>query len=192
MGPPDLIGRVELDVNAILAMVRTVPPTGNGLNYVHGRAMATSIAVAPAAVTWLELEPEVVNGKAPTDASQGRNPFDSLGDISVALTARLALPVSLEEYGRSREETEGVGGARGVVDAGVRVSSMYTPEWQKKCVGRVGRRYLTILYWRVWLQERSDYILGALLELQQWYRVSLPRCPSDCVIESHACLVSDV
>ena len=58
-----------------------------------------------------------------TDLVTGRNPFDSLGDIAVAVKARrLPLPASLEDYGSSTGKQAVFGVSRGVADAGVRVS----------------------------------------------------------------------
>lgn len=117
MGPPDLIGFVELDADAMFAMASSIPATTDG-------GLGTEDGYAAAA--WLELAPNTINATKPKKSSSGlvtgRNPFDSLGEIAVAFKARLPLPASLEEYGRSTGQQLGTRVSRGVADAGVRVS----------------------------------------------------------------------
>ena len=151
MGPPDLIGLVELDADAILAMSAAVPTTTDG-----GLGSEDGCATT----TWLELQSNITkktksninvssdnrvlsgrnrkvfdknpafSGNSPKETSDDdldsgrRNPFDYLGDISVAVKTRLPLPASLEEYGLSAGKRGGVPSvSRGVADAGVRVSA---------------------------------------------------------------------
>lgn len=108
MGTPDLIGRVELAADDILAIVRVT---------------VAERSLTPTSLTWLELTRGTDENNSNLASSIGttRNPFDTLGDIALAITARLPLPVSLEEYRRSKALDQG-GISRGVADAGVRVS----------------------------------------------------------------------
>lgn len=145
MGPPDLIGRVELDTDAVLALVQTIDSDGAKSNALHASSSA------PPALTWLELTAGSDDNSMPSSpppsslqksvARTGspsswppmrsdkkreiRNPFDSLGDIALAVTAKLQLPASLGNYERALS-TGGIGkghcSSGDVVDAAVRVS----------------------------------------------------------------------
>lgn len=141
MGPPELIGRVELDADAILDMV-TVAEGSN----------SRASTPASASLTWLELTPGKADTKTtlpgspsvsalavPTtsiDDKIGRNPFDSLGEIALAVSATLPLPMSLSEYEKLSKDSEGGCNAQAVADAGVRVSLgvVGTPRIIARCV----------------------------------------------------------
>lgn len=117
LSAPDLIGRAKLGTDAILAMVNTAVITGHdGIDEVGGQAAGVS-------ATWLELEPDGDDDKN-TAAAKARNPFASLGDIAVAVSAKRPLPGSLEEYRRTKEEERSIvdSGSRSVADAAVLVS----------------------------------------------------------------------
>lgn len=155
MGPPDLIGRVKLGTDSILAMVSTATPADDGgLGHLYRKTTATSTADAPPAVAWMELVPDdnvkttttlalssSTNSSGPflSNSVAERNPFESLGDIAVAIKARLPLPASLEEYELSKVE-KGVGVLRGIADAGVRVSAMKTTTAEHSTFAVVGEQ----------------------------------------------------
>lgn len=122
MGPPDLIGCVQLGADAILDMVNTASVGNAGLG-------DAGVQGAGAAVTWLELIPTGGESQATADSSETcttvkhRNPFDSLGEIAVKLTAKRSLPSSLEEYGLARKKEWGVVQcSRFIAEGGVLVS----------------------------------------------------------------------
>ena len=122
LGPPDLIGCVKLGSDAILAMVRTVTTAAKpGL-----RDLST--ADASPGVTWLELMPEAGDDVVPAvstatmSVNRERNPFDSLGDVAIELTATRPLPSSVHEYGLAKEGGLSTSGSRGIAEAGVMVS----------------------------------------------------------------------
>lgn len=123
LGPPDLIGCVKLGPDAILGLVRLVATTGkNGYR-------GTSVTDPSFEVTWLELIPDVgddtttPDSGSTTTAQRERNPFASLGDVAVALTARRPLPGSIEEYGRAKEEKQStITSSLAIAEAGVVVS----------------------------------------------------------------------
>ncbi|CAM9137499.1 unnamed protein product [Scytosiphon promiscuus] len=119
MGPADLIGCVTLGPDAVLDMVKAVDADNSG----EGRPCKSD---APNEVTWFELMPDSDGRDASPAVSREtgviykRNPFRSLGDIAVAVTARHALPRSVEEYRRSKEEGRSIANTRrGIADAGV-------------------------------------------------------------------------
>lgn len=118
---PDLIGRVKLSTDAILAMVNSVTTGHDGIDEIGGQAAGVS-------TTWLELEQDR-DGDDNTADMKARNPFESLGDIAVAVTAKRPLPSSLEEYRRTKEEeqTAADGGSRSIADAAVLVRVPKTP-----------------------------------------------------------------
>lgn len=145
MGPPDLIGRVELDADAVLALVQTIDSDGAKSNALHASSST------PPALTWLELTASSDDNNTPPSpppsslqkpvARTGlpsswppmrsdkkreiRNPFDSLGDIALAVTAKLPLPASLCNYERELSTggiEKGHCSSGDVVDAAVRVS----------------------------------------------------------------------
>ena len=96
-------------------MVSAVQAGHDGTNAIGGQA-------ADISTTWLELEPDGDEGKN-TAAAEARNPFNSLGDIAVAVTAKRPLPGSLEEYRRTKEEELRIvdSGSRSIADAAVLV-----------------------------------------------------------------------
>lgn len=110
-----MIGLVKLGTDAILAMVSTATTDRDGVDGSCGQAAGVS-------TTWLELETGGGVDKN-TLATKARNPFESLGDIAVAVKAQRALPSSLEEYRRTRQEGRGTAdsSSRGVADATVLV-----------------------------------------------------------------------
>ncbi len=123
LGPPDLIGCAKLGPDAILGLARPVAPTGeNGYR-------GTSVVDPSLEVTWLELMPDVgddpttTGSESTTRARSERNPFASLGDIAVAVTARRPLPGSVQEYGRAKEEKQStIASSLDIAEAGVLVS----------------------------------------------------------------------
>lgn len=86
---------------------------------------------SPATLTWLELQADVDDkttvrpssaySSIPQRYREDRNPFNSLGDIALALTSEIPLPASLGEYQRS-VQNGGFDTPRSIADAGVRVS----------------------------------------------------------------------
>lgn len=87
---------------------------------------------SPATLTWLELQanidnkttvrPSSAHSSIPQRYREDRNPFNSLGDIALALTSEIPLPASLEEYQQSMKNG-GFDSPRSIADAGVRVST---------------------------------------------------------------------
>lgn len=118
LGGPDLIGRVKLGADSILSMVNTVTTDHDGVGQSCGQAAGVS-------TTWLELEPDGGDNKKSTSAKKARSPFETLGDIAVAVTAKRPLPSSLEEYRRTRDEEQSVvnSTSRRIADAAVLVSA---------------------------------------------------------------------
>lgn len=128
MGPPDLIGRIEIGADSILGMV-----TVKGTSVVVRRAPTHTST----ALTWLELEPGKENtGNSAVSpalsfntASAGglteiiRNPFDSLGEIALAVTTTLPLPVSISEYNKwaAKDKADIDLGAQAAAEVGIRV-----------------------------------------------------------------------
>lgn len=112
-----MIGRVKLGTDAIFGMVSTVTTD-------HDVIGGTGERAAGASTTWLELEPGGGDSDN-TPAMRARNPFESLGDIAVALTARRPFPSSLEEYRRTKQEERGIvdsSASRCIADSAVMVS----------------------------------------------------------------------
>lgn len=112
--------------------MRAVSGTKSG-GYSKYRFGATD---SPATLTWLELQADVddvdsgdkkaarpssVHYSIPGRYREDRNPFNSLGDIALALTSEIPLPASLDEYQRS-VQNGGFDTPRGIADAGVQVS----------------------------------------------------------------------
>lgn len=102
-------------------MVNSVTTDHDGIDEIGGQAAGVS-------TTWLELEQDR-DGDDNTADMKARNPFESLGDIAVAVTAKRPLPSSLEDYRRTKEEeqTAADGGSRSIADAAVLVRVPKTP-----------------------------------------------------------------
>lgn len=134
---PDLIGRVKLGTDAILAMVNTLTMGHDAVDGIGGQAAGVS-------TTWLELEPGGGNNEN-TPAMKARNPFESLGDIAVALTAKRALPSSLEEYRWAKQEERSASWSRSIADASVLVRERSTVCCCEQCA-MLSTHYCEILF----------------------------------------------
>lgn len=89
----------------------------------HTLALASTMQAPPSSII-----ADIKTRRSEGWGTSERNPFDSCGDIAVALRARLPLPACLQEYERLGEETKGDGNnqpSRLVADAGVRVSGWW-------------------------------------------------------------------
>lgn len=114
LGSADLIGRVVLETDDILAILRASDVTCDGCS-------------CPSLV-WMQLAPSGEESSRPTSPNESspaingkQNPFDNLGEIALRMTARLPLPTSIKEYnklGGAQQEYS----ARDIADAGLEVS----------------------------------------------------------------------
>ena len=133
--PSELIGRVVLNTDDVLAIQTLSGGTygSGGLNY------GFDTSSLPVSLTWLELQPDensvgVGDEKVTLTSSarspsleysrEDRNPFESRGQIAVALTSNVPLPASLSEYKRP-PQSEGFNTSRDIAEAGVWVSETY-------------------------------------------------------------------
>lgn len=138
MGSPDLIGKVKLDADDILGIAEVATST----TVADDPRAVTYTSTLLTSLTWVKLTSDATDSKAPSppqsspspavprrlppgrNENGARNPFDTLGEIAIALTTTLPLPASVSEYSRYSGGDEEGSPSHAAARAAVRVSGM--------------------------------------------------------------------